>query len=81
MLVPKGERRLDGLSDVIINLYAGEMTVQDICHHMQRVYGTETSLDTVAVVTGAVLDEVKAWQTRPLDSARSIRSSTSTRWS
>jgi putative transposase len=67
MLVPKGERRLGGLSDVIISLYAGGMTVRDICHHLQRVYGTELSPDTVSTITDAVLDEVKAWQTRPLD--------------
>jgi putative transposase len=67
VLVPKGERRLGGLSDVIISLYAGGMTVRDICHHLQRVYGTELSPDTVSTITDAVLEEVKAWQTRPLD--------------
>lgn len=72
MLVPKGERRLGGLSDVIISLYAGGMTVRDICHHLQRVYGTEISADTVSVVTDAVLDEVRAWQTRPLDAVYPI---------
>jgi putative transposase len=66
-LVPKGERRLGGLSDIIISLYAGGMTVRDICHHLQRVYGTDLSPDTVSTVTDAVLEEVKAWQTRPLD--------------
>ena len=66
-LVPKGERRMGGLSDIIISLYAGGMTVRDICHHLQRVYGTELSPDTVSVVTDSVLEEVKAWQTRPLD--------------
>jgi putative transposase len=66
-LVPKGERRLGGLSDIIISLYAGGMTVRDICHHLQRVYGTELSPDTVSSVTDSVLEEVKAWQTRPLD--------------
>jgi putative transposase len=66
-LVPKGERRLGGLSDIIISLYAGGMTVRDICHHLQRVYGTELSPDTVSAVTDSVLEEVKAWQTRPLD--------------
>ncbi len=67
MLVPKGERRLGGLSDVVISLYAGGMTVRDICHHLQRCYGTELSPDTVSAITNEVLDEVKAWQTRPLD--------------
>lgn len=66
-LLPKGERRLGGLSDIIISLYAGGMTVRDICHHLHRVYGSELSPDTVSAVTDAVLEEVKAWQTRPLD--------------
>lgn len=67
VLVPKGERRLGGLSDIIISLYAGGMTVRDICHHLHRVYGTDLSPDTISSVTDAVLEEVKAWQTRPLD--------------
>jgi putative transposase len=67
MLVPKNARRLGGLSDVIISLYAGGMTVRDIAHHLHRVYGTEVSADTVSAVTDEVLDEVKAWQHRPLD--------------
>lgn len=66
-LVPKGQRRLGGLSDVIISLYAGGMTVRDICHHLHRVYGTDLAPDTISAVTDAVLEEVKAWQTRPLD--------------
>jgi putative transposase len=66
-LVPKHDRRLGGLSDVIISLYAGGMTTRDIATHLARVYGTEISADTVSTVTDAVLDEVKAWQTRPLD--------------
>ncbi|GAA1747678.1 IS256 family transposase [Luedemannella helvata] len=66
-LVPKGERRLGGLSDIIISLYAGGMTVRDICHHLHRVYGSDLSPDTISTVTDAVLEEVKAWQTRPLD--------------
>jgi putative transposase len=66
-LVPKGERRLGGLSDVIISLYAGGMTVRDICHHLHRVYGTDLSPDTISTVTDSVLEEVKTWQHRPLD--------------
>src|SRR5690242_17864421 len=66
-LVPKHERRLGGLSDVIISLYAGGMTTRDIATHLARVYGTEISADTVSTVTDAVLEEVKLWQTRPLD--------------
>lgn len=67
MLLPKNARRLGGLSDVIISLYAGGMTVRDICHHLHRVYGSEVGPDTVSAITDEVLDEVKVWQTRPLD--------------
>ena len=67
VLLPKNARRLGGLSDVVISLYAGGMTVRDIAHHLQRVYGTEVSPDTISTITDEVLDEVKAWQTRPLD--------------
>ncbi|HEY5988957.1 MAG TPA: IS256 family transposase [Streptosporangiaceae bacterium] len=67
MLVPKNARRLGGLPDVIISLYAGGMTVRDISHHLHRVYGTEVSADTISTITDEVLEEVKAWQHRPLD--------------
>ena len=66
-LVPKGERRLGGLDDMIISLYAGGMTVRDIQHHLARTLGTDLSHDTISKITDAVLEEVKAWQNRPLD--------------
>src|SRR5918999_1689590 len=66
-LVPKGSRRAGSLDDMIISLYAGGMTVRDIQHHLQRTYGTELSHETISKITDAVLDEVKAWQTRPLE--------------
>jgi putative transposase len=66
-LVPKGARRAGGLDDMIISLYAGGMTIRDIGHHLQRTLGTELSHDTISTITDAVLDEVKAWQARPLE--------------
>jgi putative transposase len=67
-LVPKGERTLGGgLPDMIISLYAGGMTVRDIQYHLTRTLGVEMSHEAVANITDAVLDEVLAWQTRPLD--------------
>jgi putative transposase len=66
-LVPKGQRRLGGLDEQIISLYAGGMTVRDIQAHLARTLGTELSHDTISKITDAVLDEVKAWQSRPLD--------------
>ncbi len=66
-LVPKRTRRLGGLTDMIISLYAGGMTVRDIQHHLARTLGTELSHDTISKITDAVLDEVQAWQARPLE--------------
>ena len=66
-LVPKGARRAGGLDEMIISLYAGGMTVRDIGHHLQRTLGVQLSHDTISTVTDAVLDEVKAWQARPLE--------------
>jgi putative transposase len=66
-LVAKGARRAGGLDDMIISLYAGGMTVRDIQHHLQRTLGTELSHDTISKITDGVLEEVKAWQTRPLE--------------
>ena len=66
-LVPKGARRVGGLDEMIISLYAGGMTVRDIQAHLARTIGTELSHETISKITDAVLDEVKAWQSRPLE--------------
>lgn len=66
-LVPKGARRLGGLEDMIISLYAGGMTIRDIQHHLAATLGTELSHETISKVTDAVAQEVTTWQTRPLE--------------
>lgn len=66
-LVPKGARRLGGLEDMIISLYAGGMTIRDIQHHLAATLGTELSHETISKVTEAVAEEVAAWQARPLE--------------
>jgi putative transposase len=66
-LVPKGSRRIGGLDEMIISLYAGGMTVRDIQHHLAATIGTELSHETISKITEAVQEEVAAWQTRPLD--------------
>jgi len=68
MLVPKGSRRVGGLDDMIVSLYAGGMTVRDIEHHLASTIGTEISRETISKITDEVLDEVLAWQRRPLES-------------
>jgi len=70
VLVPKRSGRVaGGLDDMVISLYAHGMSNRDIIHHLRQVYGTELSPSTVSAITDAVLEEVKAWQSRPLDPA------------
>ena len=66
-VVPKGARRLGGLEDMIISLYAGGMTVRDIEHHLAATLGTELSRESISKITDAVSEEVTAWQSRPLE--------------
>jgi putative transposase len=66
-LVRKRQTRLAGLDDKIIGLYAGGMTVRDISDHLSELYGTDIGRDTISSITDAVLDDVRAWRTRPLD--------------
>jgi putative transposase len=67
-LVPKGSRRLGGLDEMIVSLYAGGMTIRDIRHHLASTIGTDLSAETISKITDEVLDEVTAWQRRPLES-------------
>jgi putative transposase len=66
-LVGKRQTRLAGLDDKILGLYAGGMTVRDISAHLSELYGVDVGRDTISRVTDAVLEDVAAWRTRPLD--------------
>ena len=66
-LVPKGSRRLGGLDEMIISLYAGGMTIRDIQHHLATTIGTELSHETISKITDEIAEEVLAWQRRPLE--------------
>ena len=65
--VKKGQRRLKGLDDQIISLYARGLTVREIRAHVEEIYGTTVSKDLISRVTDQVLDEVVVWQNRQLD--------------
>ncbi|MBK8999542.1 MAG: IS256 family transposase [Myxococcales bacterium] len=71
-LVRKRERRLTGFDDRILALYARGMSVRDIKGHLQEMYGVEVSPDLISRVTDAVMEDVAAWQSRPLDSVYPI---------
>jgi putative transposase len=66
-LVPKRSRRLGGLDEMIISLYAGGMTLRDIQHHLVSTIGTELSHETISKITDQVAEEVLTWQRRPLE--------------
>ena len=66
-LVGKRQTRLAGLDEKILALYAGGMTVRDIAAHLGDLYGIQVGRDTISRVTDAVLEDVEAWRTRPLD--------------
>jgi putative transposase len=72
-LVAKRQTRLAGLDDKILDLYAGGMSVRDIEDHLASLYGTtQIKRDTISRVTDAVLADVEAWRTRPLDAVYPI---------
>ncbi|WP_227488365.1 IS256 family transposase, partial [Brachybacterium subflavum] len=66
-LLPKGQRRLGGLDEIIISLYAGGMTIREIQHHLASTIGTDLSHETISNITDAVAEEVLEWQQRPLE--------------
>ncbi|WP_189408602.1 IS256 family transposase, partial [Alteromonas halophila] len=66
-LVRKGERQLNGFDERIVALYARGMTTRDIQAYLEEAYGVEVSATFISQVTNAVMDEVKAWQHRPLE--------------
>jgi len=66
-LIKKNQTRFDGFDEKIISLYARGMTTREIQGHLQEIYGTEISPALVSSATEAVLAEVRAWQSRPLD--------------
>ena len=65
--VPKYQRRLDGLSGKVISLYAKGLTTGDIQQHLLEIYGTEVSRETISKITDQIVEEMVAWQSRPLD--------------
>lgn len=65
--IPKHQRRLDGLAGNVISLYAKGLTTGDIQAHLLEIYGTEISRETISKITDAIVEDMIAWQNRPLD--------------
>lgn len=66
-LLKKGQTRFDGFDSKILSMYARGLSTRDIQAQLQELYGVEVSPTLISNVTDAVLDEVKTWQSRPLD--------------
>ena len=67
-LIGKHERRFTGFDDKIIAMYARGMTVREIQGFLAEMYSVDVSPDLISSVTDAVMSEVAAWQSRPLES-------------
>jgi putative transposase len=66
-LIAKYQRRFPGFDDKIISMYARGMSTREITGHLRELYGIDVSPDLISAVTDAVLDEIAAWQVRPLE--------------
>jgi putative transposase len=66
-IVAKHQTRFTGFDEKIVSMYALGMTTRDIQSHLKEIYGVEVSAPLISAVTDAVIEEVKAWQSRPLD--------------
>lgn len=66
-LIARYRRRFPGFDDRIISMYARGMSVREVQGHLLEIYGVKASPDLISVVIDAVLDEVAAWQNRPLE--------------
>ena len=71
-MIPKHQRHFNGFDDKILSMYARGMTTRDIQGHLKDMYGVEVSPELISNVTENVMDEVRAWQNRPLDSVYPI---------
>lgn len=66
-IVGKHQRHFDGFDDKIVSMYARGLSTRDIRAHLAEIYGVDVSADLVSRVTDAVIDELRAWQSRPLE--------------
>src|SRR5450432_4784683 len=71
-IIGKGQTRFTGFDDKIISMYARGMSTREIQGHLEEIYKVEVSPTLISNVTEAVMEEVKSWQSRPLDSVYPI---------
>jgi putative transposase len=66
-IIAKNQTRFAGFDDKIISMYSRGMTTREIEGHLKEMYGVDVSATLISNVTEAVMEEVKAWQNRPLE--------------
>jgi putative transposase len=66
-ILQKHQTRFDGFDEKILSMYARGMSTREIQGHLQQMYGVEVSPALISTVTDAVMEEVRAWQNRPLE--------------
>src|SRR4051812_18830696 len=71
-IVGKRQTRWVGFDDKVIALYARGLSVREIQAHLAEIYGTDVSPDLISKITDAVLEDAKAWQSRPLEALYAI---------
>src|SRR5690349_24771093 len=66
-IVKKRQRRLSGVDEIVLSLYAKGLTTGEISAHFAEIYGDSVSKETISRITDKVIEEMQAWQQRPLD--------------
>jgi putative transposase len=66
-IVRKRQRRLNGVDEIVLSLYAKGLTTGEISSHFAEIYGASVSRETISRITDKVIEEMQSWQTRPLD--------------
>ncbi|MCA3521298.1 MAG: IS256 family transposase [Rhodobacter sp.] len=67
LLIAKYQRRFPEFDRKIVSMYARGMTTREIQGHVEEIYGVRASPSLISAITDAVMDEVTAWQSRPLE--------------
>ena len=66
-IVRKRQRRLNGVDEVVLSLYAKGLTTGEISAHFAEIYGASVSKETISRITDKVIEEMNDWTVRPLD--------------
>ena len=67
VIVPKRHRRLTGVDEIVLSLYARGLTTGEISARYNQIYGAQVSKETISRITDKVIAEMQTWQARPLD--------------